>query len=99
MTTDHKERLKAALARCLAQAGEVRKVVIFGSFLSSDSPNDMDVAVFVDEGQKYIPLAQKLRRLARPVSASIPLDIIPVRPNATGVLLDEIATGEVVYER
>ena len=94
-----KDALKQELARCLGQAPEVRRIVVFGSFLHSESPRDMDVAVFQDTREAYLPLALKYRRLARPVSDQIPLDIIPLRPDASGALLDEIAQGEVIYER
>lgn len=99
MTTDEKSELLREVSRCLRPATEVRKVVVFGSFLSSDSPNDMDVAVFVDGGISYLDIAMKLRRLAEPVARWIPLDIIPVRPDAKGAILDAIAQGTVVYER
>jgi len=99
MTNEYKERIKHELAECLAKADEVRKAIVFGSFLTDADPHDVDVAVFVDEGQRYVPLAIKLRRLVRSVSARLPLDIIPVRPDATGAMLDEINRGETIYER
>ena len=99
MTDYDKAALKRQLASCLAEAPEVKKVVVFGSFLTSEEPNDMDVAVFVDRGKPYLPLAVELRRMARPVSKQISLDIIPIRPDASGDFLDEIYRGEVIYER
>lgn len=72
---------------------------MFGSFLTSSSPTDMDVAIFQDSDEPYLPLAMKYRSLARPVSARIPLDIIPLRKDATGPLMEEINRGEVIYER
>ncbi len=35
---------------------EVRKVVIFGSFLTRATPNDLDVAIFQDSDETYLPL-------------------------------------------
>lgn len=99
MTPEDKSQLLSEVSRCLRPADEVRKVVVFGSFLRSDSPNDMDVAVFVDGGLSYLDIAVKLRRLAEPVARRIPLDIVPIRPDAKGAILDEIAQGTVVYER
>lgn len=99
MTHDQRADIKRDLAACLSQAREVRSVVLFGSFLTDDDPSDLDVAVFVDEGQSYVPLARRLRLLARPVAERIPLDIIPVRPGAAGSMLEEIERGEVIYER
>jgi predicted nucleotidyltransferase len=99
MTHDQRTHIKRDLAACLSQAGEVRSAVLFGSFLTDDDPSDIDVAVFVDDGHSYLPLARRLRRLVRPVAERIPLDIIPVRPGAAGSMLAEINRGEVIYER
>lgn len=94
-----KDNLKQELARCLGEAPEIRKTVVFGSFLRSDSPNDLDVAVFQNTAEPYLPLALKYRRMAKPVSDRIPLDIFPLRPDASGLMMDEILEGEVNYER
>ncbi len=99
MTLENKLALKREIAQCLGKAGEIRKIVVFGSFLSSESPNDIDIAVFIDNDDAYLPLALKYRRMARLIARSIPLDIIPVRPGAYGAMLDVINRGEVIYER
>ncbi len=99
MDTETKDSIKQALAQCLGQAPEIRKIVVFGSFLRSESPNDLDVAIFQDSSESYLPLALKYRRMARMVSRQIPMDIIPLRPDASGLMMDEIAQGEVIYER
>ena len=44
---------------------EVCRIVVFGSFVNSDNPHDMDVAVFQDSDEKYLPLAMKYRRKTR----------------------------------
>lgn len=99
-TTQQKEQIKRDLAACLSREKEVRKVVVFGSFLTSETPNDLDVAIFQDSDEPYLPLAMKYRRLLRPIADQIPVDVIPVRPNgAGGQFLMEIEKGEVVYER
>ncbi|MGD0089033.1 MAG: nucleotidyltransferase domain-containing protein [Planctomycetota bacterium] len=99
MTSETKADLKREIAHCLMHAAEIHKVVVFGSFLASASPNDMDVAVFQDSGQSYLSLALKYRRMARRVSERIALDIIPLRSGASGAFLAEINRGEVIYER
>lgn len=99
MTTENKASLKREVAECLRNAAEVRKIVIFGSFLVSASPNDMDVAVFQDSTEPYLPLALKYRRMTKAVAERIALDILPVRRGASGAFLDEINRGEVIYER
>jgi len=95
-----KELLMKELVSCLAGDMEIRRIVVFGSFLTSPIPADMDVAVFQDSNEPYLPLAMKYRRQARPVARRIPLDIIPLRHGVSGSpFLKEIESGEVVYER
>ena len=99
-TTAQKEKIKRELAARLGSEKEVRKVVVFGSFLTSATPNDLDVAIFQDSDEAYLPLAMKYRRLLRPIADEILVDVIPVRPTgAGGEFLAEIEKGEVVYER
>lgn len=84
----------------LTDEPEVRRIVIFGSFLTSQNPHDLDVAVFQDSNEKYLPLALKYRRKTRSIAEKIPLDIFPLRLDAGGsFFMDEISKGRVVYER
>lgn len=79
---------------------EIRKIIIFGSFVKSDSPNDIDVAVLQNSSESYLPLALKYRKKVRKMSMKLPVDIIPLRPGTLkGVMGDEISRGEVIYER
>jgi hypothetical protein len=100
LDASHKLKMKQELDACLANDTEISRIVVFGSFNNSESPADMDVAIFQTSDLPYIPLAMKYRRQARSISKRIPLDIIPVRPNATdSPFLDEINKGETIYER
>ena len=100
VTFKEKQELKNQLVDSLKGEMGVRKVVVFGSFLSSDNPRDMDVAVFQDSTEGYIPLAMKYRKMTRAVSKKISIDIFPIRPDAvTSSILSEIEKGEVVYEK
>jgi len=95
-----KEMLKRDLVACLAVDEEIERIVVFGSFVISETPADMDVAVFQNSSDAYLPLAMKYRRQTRSVARRIPLDIIPVRAGASaGTFLKEIESGETVYER
>jgi uncharacterized protein len=68
--------------------------------MTSDNPNDMDVAVFQDSSEGYIRLAMKYRKFTRGVSRKISVDIFPIRSGAVdSVIFPEIEDGEVVYER
>ena len=100
VTIQQKEQIMRDLAACLAIEKVVCKVVVFGSFLTSMTPNDLDVAIFQDSDEPYLPLAMKYRRLLRQIADQIPIDVIPIRPTAAGgQFLSEIQKGEVVYER
>ncbi|MCE5341378.1 MAG: nucleotidyltransferase domain-containing protein [Planctomycetaceae bacterium] len=100
MTQIDKENIINNIVNFLNDEPEVRRIVIFGSFLTSPNPNDIDVAVFQDSNEKYLSLAMKYRKKTRPVSEKIALDIFPLRPDAReGFFMDEIAMGRVVYER
>ena len=100
LTEQDRRRLKRELADTLKPEAEVCRIVIFGSFVDSDDPHDLDVAVFQDSNQPYLPLALKYRQLTRAIARRITLDIFPVRVDAKdGPFMNEIARGEVVYER
>jgi predicted nucleotidyltransferase len=84
------------LAACFADEPEVRKVVVFGSFVTADNPNDLDIAVFQDSNESYLPLAMKYRRKTRLLARKIPLDILPLKVGAKGIMLDEISQGDII---
>ena len=99
-TEQQKQSLKQQLVSLLETEREVCRIVIFGSFLSSNDPHDIDVAIFQDSDEKYLPLAMKYRRKTRDIARSIPLDILPLKAGVQGeVFMDEIEQGEVIYER
>lgn len=99
-TEAQKDSLKCQLVSCLEGEREIRRIVIFGSFLESSDPHDIDIAVFQDSSKKYLPLAMKYRKKTRAIAHIIPLDIIPLKAEAgNGTFLDEIAQGEIIYER
>ncbi len=99
-TEQQKRALKQKLVSLLESEREVCRIVIFGSFLSSNDPQDIDVAIFQDSDEKYLPLAMKYRRKTRDIARRIPLDILPLKAGVQGeVFIDEIERGEIIYER
>lgn len=96
-----KEKLKNDLVAALASDESIEKIVIFGSFTRSDAPHDMDVAVFCDSEEEYLPLALSLRKKLRSLSKIIPIDLLPITIpfDPSSVFLQEINKGEVVYEK
>ena len=51
-----KANLKKYIVEQLSQEPEVEKVIIFGSFLKSNTPNDIDIAIFQNSCQRGINL-------------------------------------------
>ncbi|OQX82636.1 hypothetical protein B6D60_11825 [candidate division KSB1 bacterium 4484_87] len=96
ISQETKERIKREIRERLSKEKEVRKIVIFGSFIDSDNPADIDVAIFQDSKESYLTLAMKYRKLTREIAKKIALDIIPIRADARqGVFLNEIESGSV----
>jgi predicted nucleotidyltransferase len=99
-TEQQKLLLKQQLVSSLGTQPEVLRIVVFGSFLTSSDPNDLDVAIFQNTDEQYLPLAMKYRKMTRHIARVIPLDIVPLRMNAaSGIFTDEISQGEIIYER
>ena len=100
LSLSEKETIKKELAARLSDAPEVVKVVVFGSFLTAEDPNDIDVAVFQNSNRPYLPLAMKYRKITRAIADTIAIDILPIKPGARdSMMMDAIARGEVIYER
>jgi predicted nucleotidyltransferase len=99
-TEQQKQSLKEHLVSLLKTEREVCRIVIFGSFLRSKDQHDIDVAIFQDSNEKYLPLAMKYRRKTRDIARRIPLDILPLKAGVQGeIFIDEIERGEIIYER
>ncbi len=95
-----KDNIKKRIVEKLRSQEEIRKIVIFGSFLSDDNPNDIDVAVFQNSKENYLQLSLRYRKAVREISKRIPIDIIPILTNKSNdFVLNEIESGEVVFER
>ena len=99
VSNDQKESIKSQIRDRLPGEQEVQKIVLFGSFVKSDNPNDIDIAVFQDSNEKYLSLSLKYRKLVREISRILPIDVIPLKTNAQGTFLNEIEAGEIIYER
>lgn len=99
-TEYQKELLKQQLVESLKSEIEICRIVIFGSFINSSNPHDLDVAVFQDSDSKYLTLAMKYRKKTRELARTIPLDIIPLKAGVKdSFFIDEINSWEVIYER
>ncbi|MEN4045707.1 MULTISPECIES: nucleotidyltransferase domain-containing protein [Sulfurimonas] len=99
LTKNKKVTFIHTITKKLSQFSEINSVVLFGSFLSSQNPNDIDIAVIQNSDDNFLTLSLKYRKVLREISKIIPIDIIPIKEDAKGVFLDEIYKGKVVYER
>lgn len=99
LTDNNKLNLINTIKIKLSQFSEVNKIILFGSFLNSNNPNDIDIAVIQNSNDSFLSLSLKYRKVLRELSKNIPLDIVPIKQNAKGVFLEEINKGQVVYER
>lgn len=95
-----KDHIIRVLLKNISSQKEVNKIIIFGSFVNSMEPRDIDIAVFLDSDEPYLSLAMKYRKLTREISKILPLDIIPIRREASKIsFFDEIEKGEMIYEK
>jgi predicted nucleotidyltransferase len=96
----NKIEVKNKIVDSLKGQEEVERIIVFGSFNTSDSPNDIDIAVVQNSSENYLTLALKYRRLIRNVSKEIAVDIFPIlEKNNNNFFINEVATGEVIYAR
>ena len=97
--TDEKRHLISMIRRELSAFSEVERIIVFGSFIHSSTPHDIDIAIVQNSQESYLTLALKYRKVLRKVSQKIPLDILPVKKGAAGEFMREIQTGQTIYER
>ena len=96
----NKTQLKNKIVDLLKEEKEIIKIIIFGSFNNSDSPNDLDIAIVQNSSESYLTLALKYRRLIRNISKEIAVDIFPiVEKNENNFFKNEVESGEVIYAR
>jgi uncharacterized protein len=100
LSEERKREIKSEIVRCLCEEPEIIRLVVFGSFSLSDDPDDLDLAIYQNSQTSYMSSAMKYRRLIRPVTRSIPVDVVPIRPDfPQASFFREIEKGEVIYER
>ncbi|MBW1759447.1 MAG: nucleotidyltransferase domain-containing protein [Deltaproteobacteria bacterium] len=99
VSNHQKELIKSQIREKLSKEQEIQKIVLFGSFVNSNNPNDIDIAIFQNSNEKYLSLSLKYRKLVRDISKILPIDVIPLKINAKGTFLNEIESGEIIYER
>ena len=96
----NKLEIKNKIVDSLKGQKEIERIIIFGSFNKSDSPNDVDIAVIQNSSDNYITLALKYRKLIRNISKEIAVDIFPfLENNSNSFFTSEVAAGEVIYAR
>ena len=98
---DNKYKVKQDLIAALEDDSAVEKIIIFGSFLTSEQPHDLDVAIFSTSPADYLTQAMSFRRKLRNIARIIPLDVVPVSTLTSydSSFLQEILKGEIIYEK
>ena len=99
LTDTNKLNFISIIQKKLSQFNEVNKVILFGSFIKSNNPNDIDIAIIQNSNDNFLTLSLKYRKVLRELSKMIPLDIVPIKENSNSVFLEEINKGQIVYER
>ncbi|MBK7104393.1 MAG: nucleotidyltransferase domain-containing protein [Ignavibacteriae bacterium] len=95
-----KSLIKNKIVELLKNQIEIEKIVIFGSFNSAKSPNDIDIAIVQNSSENYLSLALKYRKLLRNISKEIPIDIFPILKKNENVFFESIfVSGEVIYAK
>jgi uncharacterized protein len=96
----NKVEVKNKIVDSLKGQKEIERIIIFGSFNKSDSPNDIDIAVVQNSSEDYLTLALRYRKLIRNISKEIAIDIFPIlEKNNNSFFINEVASGEVIYAR
>ncbi len=96
----NKIELKNKIVDSLKGKKEIERIIIFGSFNQSDSPNDIDIAVVQNSSENYLTLALKYRKLIKSITKEIAVDIFPiVGKNENIFFKNEVEPGEVIYTR
>ncbi|MBD3306286.1 nucleotidyltransferase domain-containing protein [candidate division KSB3 bacterium] len=95
-----KGQIKQAVVEAIKDDHDIQKIIVFGSFLASDTPQDIDVAVVGNFSAGYLDVATRLRKKVRHIAKILPVDIIPLQANSPQTrFVQEIENGEVIYEK
>ena len=96
----NKIEVKNKIVDSLKGEKEIERIIIFGSFNKSVSPNDIDIAVVQNSSDNYLTLALKYRKLIRNIAREIAVDIFPITENnKNSFFTSEVSSGEVIYAR
>jgi predicted nucleotidyltransferase len=96
-----KQQIRRQLKSAFVNDSKVEKIIVFGSFVTSDTPHDLDLAVFCHSSDDYLTLALALRKKLRNISSIIPIDLVPIAMpyDPSAAFMQQINKGEVVYEK
>ena len=98
-TDAEKQNIENAIVSSLSGNEEIEKIIIFGSFVDSPAPGDIDIACIEEGPEDYLSLSLKYRKQLRGVSKIIPVDVVPLKKNSSSYFTGEIERGKVIYEK
>jgi len=102
LSEDKKTIIKDLIVKNLSDISDISKIIIFGSFIISKQPNDIDIAILDSSGKDYFTLSAIYRKKLRPISEILPIDVIPIvklEPDNKATIENDILMGEVIYEK
>lgn len=62
MTPTEKNKIKNKIIEQLSSDKAIRKIVVFGSFVSSDYPEDIELAIFSESDRDYLSQAMEYKK-------------------------------------
>jgi len=68
MACIEKQQIRQQIRSAFVDDSKVEKVVVFGLFITSEFPQDIDLAVFCYSNDDYLTLALALRKKLRGIS-------------------------------
>ena len=99
LSEKQKLSIKKRIKNLFSKEKEIQKIIIFGSFVQSETPNDIDIAIFQNSDREYLSLSLKYRKLIRELINELPFDVIPLKMDSSGSFLERINSGEIIFER
>ena len=93
-----KQQIRQQLQSAFVDDSKVDKIIVFGLFVTSETPHDLDVAVFCNSSDDYLTLALALRKKLRNISSIIPIDLVPIAMpcDPSAAFMQEINKGRSV---
>lgn len=98
ITNEEKNKITDMIAEKIS-GPEVKKLILFGSFVESANPNEINLAIISEENLDYISKVAKYRKKIKDLSKKIPVQIFPLLSSEKIYLHDKIKHGVTLYSK